>query len=156
LAPTSLRARAMRRLAWLLAAACLAAAAAATEQHNALERWGAAAPPRRELRADATLTLLNYTAPLPRSGAWLTVAWSGLDAATSGDFIAWHVPSNATLSNFSAPVKFQAIGAAPSGSLRCVPPAPLARRARVASAWGVRGVDVACGMCARDGAGSGC
>ena len=107
-----------------LAALCPAHAAAPTASasphaESPLARWASRAPPRRELEPAATVTVQGDGAPLARSGAWVDVAFSGVAAPRSDDFVAYHVPAGATLAA-SAPVKFQSTRGKESGQLRCV------------------------------------
>ncbi len=113
----------MLRLLLLAAAAAAAAAPPPPRgyaQTNALELFGSAAPPRRALQPGATLSLVNASGPLPRSGAWVAVQWAGLAAPSAdGDFVAWHVPADARLGDDAAPVKFQTTRGLAQGTLRC-------------------------------------
>jgi hypothetical protein len=103
-----------------LAALCGVAAAPSPSPHaeHALASWGVASPPRRVLEPTVSLAVLGDGSPLARSGAWVDVAWSGLEAPAADDFVAYHVPADAQLGATQAPVKFQLTKAKAAGTLR--------------------------------------
>lgn len=107
----------------LLALAALLGVAAAPSPHaeSALASWGVTSPPRRVLEPSVSLAVLGDGSPLARSGAWVDVAWSGVDAPAQDDFVAYHVPADAQLGATQAPVKFQLTRAKSAGTLRCAP-----------------------------------
>ena len=111
-------------VALLLALAALCPAHAAAPSPHAegpLARWASRAPPRRELEPAATVAVLGDGGPLARSGAWVDVSFSGVAAPRPDDFVAYHVPADATLSA-NAPVKFQTTRGKEAGQLRCARP----------------------------------